>query len=194
MNNIMLDLETMGNGPQAAIAAVGAVAFDPDTNTIGERLYLPVSLESSVAIGGEMDPATVVWWMKQNDQARALFGATTYPIGYVLDTFGYWLGSIGERKTIKVWGNGAAFDNVILASAYRAAKKPVPWDFWNDRCYRTIKALNKDVPLERIGTHHNAVDDAESQARHLMALLDHENECRLFRAKMNAANEFLAAL
>jgi exodeoxyribonuclease VIII len=46
-----------------------------------------------------------------------------------------------------------------------------PWRHWNDRCYRTVKSLYPDVKLERVGTHHNAVDDAESQARHLIAML-----------------------
>ena len=39
MQDVMLDLETMGNGPQAAIIAIGAVEFDIPTQQIGERLY-----------------------------------------------------------------------------------------------------------------------------------------------------------
>jgi len=39
---------------------------------------------------------------------------------------------------------------------------------------RTIKAQHPDVPLTHVGTHHNAVDDAESQARHLIAMLSGE--------------------
>jgi exodeoxyribonuclease VIII len=48
---------------------------------------------------------------------------------------------------------------------------PVPWQFWNSRCYRTVKSLYPDNKLKRSGTYHNAVDDAESQARHLIELL-----------------------
>ncbi len=33
--DIMLDLETMGTGPNAAIVAIGAVAFDLQAGTIG---------------------------------------------------------------------------------------------------------------------------------------------------------------
>jgi len=46
-----------------------------------------------------------------------------------------------------------------------------PWYFWNDRCYRTMKSLYPQIPMERDGVHHNALDDAISQARHLMAIL-----------------------
>ena len=67
--------------------------------------------------------------------------------------------------------NGAAFDNVILASAYRRNGTRQPWQFLNDRCYRTMKAQYPAVKMQRNGTHHNAVDDAESQARHLIAMM-----------------------
>lgn len=35
MNSIMLDLETMGNGCNAAIIAIGAVVTMPETNLTG---------------------------------------------------------------------------------------------------------------------------------------------------------------
>jgi len=42
--------------------------------------------------------------------------------------------------------------------------------FWNDRCYRTMKAQHRDVDFVRLGTFHNALHDAESQAEHLLAM------------------------
>lgn len=72
----------------------------------------------------------------------------------------------------EVWGNGASFDNVILRGAYARNSTPAPWAWWNDRCYRTIKALHREVPMERLGTHHNALDDAISQALHLIRMLN----------------------
>jgi DNA polymerase III epsilon subunit-like protein len=47
MIDVMLDLETMGNGPRAAIVAIGAVEFDPDTGTVGERFYRAVDLATA---------------------------------------------------------------------------------------------------------------------------------------------------
>ena len=72
-----------------------------------------------------------------------------------------------------IWGNGAAFDNVVLASAFRATGMQVPWAFWNDRCYRTVKSLFSNVKLKRSGTHHNALDDAVTQAKHLLEIAEH---------------------
>lgn len=171
MLDVMLDLETMGKGPMAAIVAIGAVEFDLDAGEIGERFYRVVDLDSAVQAGGVIDAETVMWWLKQSDDARHALTAGGEPIGRVLLQFSEWMHGRGEFKQVRMWGNGAAFDNVILASAYRNLCTQAPWVHWNDRCYRTAKALHRGVKLQRIGTHHHAADDAESQARHLIAML-----------------------
>jgi hypothetical protein len=90
----------------------------------------------------------------------------------VLEDFSDFLARVPLRKR-KIWGNGASFDNAILAELYRVAKHPSPWEYWNDRCYRTLKNLYKQVvpPPERKGTHHNALDDAVFQAEHAVSIL-----------------------
>jgi len=171
MDDVMLDLETMGNGPDAAIVAIGAVEFDLKSGEIGERFYAVIDLESSVEFGGVMDAETVLWWLKQSDAARAEFSRGGAPIADVLCEFARWLRQRGED--VRVWGNGANFDNVILASAYRRMHMAPPWEYWNDRCYRTMKGLVPSIRRERLGTKHNAADDAETQARHLIRIMDH---------------------
>lgn len=172
MTDVMLDLETMGNGSNAPIIAIGAVAFD--RSGILAKFYTQVSLESAIAHGGVMDPSTVLWWLQQSDDVRAAFKgnekAPTLPIA--LQAFASWYTA---HNGAGLWGNGATFDNVILANAYRAAYVPPPWKFWNDRCYRTIKSIYRDVQMPRTGTHHNAVDDAESQALHLIQIVQKHN-------------------
>ena len=162
--HVMLDLETMGNGANSAIIAIGAVAFDD--MGINSRFYEQVSLASCVGIGLECDASTIMWWMQQSDEARSAFRGNDKAghIRGVLAQFAKWFVDVGGAE---VWGNGAAFDNAILSNAYRKSGTVQPWKFWNDKCYRTIKGLYPDVSLERVGTHHNALDDAESQAKHL---------------------------
>ena len=163
MNKVMLDLEAMGNGSNAAIIAIGAVRFDKD---ITDKFYHVIDLQSSVDAGMEIDASTVLWWMKQSDEARSHFSADGVSLQEALLAFSSWVGDDAE-----VWGNGASFDNTILSNAYRLTKIEQPWKFWNDRCYRTLKSMNKHINLERLGTYHCAVDDAESQARHLIKIL-----------------------
>ena len=163
MNRVMLDLETMGNGINAAIIAIGAVHFD--AGKILDEFYTVVDLKSAVDAGLEIDASTVIWWMKQSDDARRQFERDGVPLVKALEQFAEWIG-----KDAEVWGNGVAFDNAILSNAYRKCGMKQPWTFWNDRCYRTVKSMYPDVKMERQGVYHKAVDDAKSQAEHLMRI------------------------
>lgn len=170
MKHCMLDLETMGNGNRAAIIAIGAVIFDAQ-NVEQDGFYAQVSLDSSVGSGLEMDTSTVLWWLQQSDEARAAFkdNQKAKQLVIALEEFGFWLSKFGD---VQMWGNGAAFDNTILSAAYRKCGIEQPWKFWNDRCYRTMKALFPDVQCARFGTHHNALDDARTQAWHLIEICE----------------------
>jgi len=172
MKDIMLDLETMGNGSSAAICAIGAVEFDLESGALGREFYTIVNLESSVKAGGVIDASTVLWWMKQSDAARDELQRNGNKIELALVMFSEWLDGCGvESKELCIWGNGAAFDNVILRSAYEKTEIKTPWEFWGDRCYRTAKNLLPSVEMVRTGLHHCAVDDARDQARHLIELV-----------------------
>ena len=169
---IMLDLETMGNGSNSAIIAIGAVAFD--INGVSSKFYHQVNLQSSIDAGMEMDASTVLWWLKQSELARGAFkdNENALNIANALIEFSMFC---ELSKVCGMWGNGAAFDNVLLSNAYRKLEMNQPWKFWNDRCYRTVKNIYQDVEFVRAGTHHNAVDDAESQALHLIEICKKHN-------------------
>ncbi len=161
----MIDLETLGHRPGAALIALGAVKFD-GTEITGE-FYRRIDAESCVQAGLAVDVSTVLWWFKQDDDARLEVAKAGDALPDVLLAFSQWLGGPDAR----VWGNGAAFDNALLAAAYAACRLPLPWKFRNDRCYRTLKALRPGLASPALGTKHNALDDARTQAVHLMQLL-----------------------
>lgn len=163
--HVMIDLETMGNTPDAPIVAIGACRFDA-IHISGDCFYRKISLESAVESGAKMDASTVIWWMQQSEDARKEITSGKEDLWTALCDFTAW---IQDGDISGVWGNGAAFDNVILAQTYRRFGQPAPWPFWLDRCYRTVKSMS-DVEMDRVGTHHNALDDALSQAKHLMAI------------------------
>lgn len=167
MTDIMLDLETMSTKPNAAIIAIGAVAFNE--SGIVDKFYIQVRLSSCKELGLDIDPNTIIWWMKQGDEARSKFfdNGSALDLISALDSFSEFYLKHGGA----IWGNGATFDNVILRSAYEAVGQDAPWPFWVDSCYRTLKNMNPFIELKRVGTHHNALDDAETQAIHLIEIL-----------------------
>jgi hypothetical protein len=165
-HHIMIDLETMGTKPNAALVAIGACIFD--ANGIGDRFYDAVDLQSCIDAGLTVDGPTVMWWLDQSDDARAALKITS-PLHVALERFSDFMApSIGDFAG--VWGCGATFDNVILRSAYNAAGLQCPWPFWADRCFRTVRETNAVDAPDREGTHHNALDDAVHQSKHLIKI------------------------
>lgn len=164
---VMVDLETLGNKPGCVIVSLGAVVFDRAAG-VGRSFYERVDADSCLRAGLRMDPATVRWWMMQPEAARAELVRKGADLFDVLERFSAWVRE--DPRVADVWGNGASFDNAVLAAAYDAVDLPRPWEYWNDRCYRTVKALYPGVPMARRGQHHNALDDATSQAEHLLAI------------------------
>jgi len=174
--HVMLDLETLGTSSSAPIIAIGAVKFG--VNGVGTSFYAPIDIaDSIVEAAGVVDGDTIKWWMQQSDNARnTLFGedVVAYTLEQALGLFKRFLFEL-NAPDVRIWGNGADFDNVILANAYIGIGREVPWKqgypFMN-RCYRTMKNQFRDVKMDRVGTHHNALDDARSQASHLLDIIE----------------------
>lgn len=177
MNNVMLDIETIGKGSNAAIISIGAVLFCPQSNKVGAEFHVAIDPASAIHYGN-MDADTIKWWMKQEDEARALFNnENAMLLPDALLEFTDWINQIEQVKDRIVWGNGATFDNVILANAYKQAGIELPWAYFNDRDVRTIVALGrqlkhfdpkKDMPFD--GVKHDALDDAKHQAKYVSAI------------------------
>jgi hypothetical protein len=170
--HIMLDLETFGTGRKAMIISIGAVKFDADE--IIERFHVGITPESAEAAGLKLSASTLLWWM--GDERREAWAAwkelEKVSITEALVGFSQWCAEVhkDDPPPYPIWGNGSTFDNVILRDACELCGFDYPAPFYMDYCYRTVKKLAPDIVLERVGVHHSAVDDAESQARHLQAI------------------------
>lgn len=172
MEHVMIDLETLGRRAGCSILSIGAVAFDP-AKGLGEELYVVVNRQSCVDAGLHEDQDTLNWWEKQNESAKTVLGHSTEGGLVLTDALAKlteFLAQFGHKK-VKVWGNGSDFDNAILTACYAAIGQNIPWEFWNNRCYRTLKSLKPQIKLARQGTYHNALDDAKSQAAHAIQLM-----------------------
>ena len=177
MKDVMVDLETLGRRAGCSILSIGAVAFDAETGKLGPELYTVVKVASCEAAGLHTDPDTVAWWEKQNPeaqkvlkQARAVRGNKA--LDKALIGFNEYLAQFGP-KAVRVWGNGSDFDNAILINCYAATNLTAGWEFWNNRCFRTLKGMVPSIKVDRTGTYHNALDDAKSQALHAIKVLQH---------------------
>jgi exodeoxyribonuclease VIII len=165
MKHVLLDLETMGKGPTAAITSIGAVVFNLEDG-VTSQFYRRVDLQSCVTAGLTMDASTVLWWMEQDDAARSEFQRESVDLMQALGEFREWF-----PAGAKLWGNGATFDNVIMRSAYDALDMKAPWEYWDDRCLRTLRDLRPDIPRPKPELAHHALSDARAQAEHALAIM-----------------------
>lgn len=173
MAHIMVDLETRGQRPGCAILSIGAVAFDPNRNLLGDRFHAVVNTADCHRYGLTDDDGTMAWWDKQKPEARQILdlaAASDTKLPVALDAFSAFVREQAKGEA-RVWGNGADFDQPILVACYGATDRDPPWKFWNSRCFRTLKNLTRVPAPERLGVHHNALDDAVFQATHALTIL-----------------------
>ncbi len=172
-DRIMVDLETLGKRAGCAILSIGAVAFCPESNTTGKTFYQVIFTGSCVLHGLHRDPETLAWWNEQSFESRQVLRhaqdfENSHQLEYVLQAFNEY---VSQYDNPEIWGNGADFDNAILIAAMAACGIEPAWKFWNNRCFRTLRSMYPDLKMDRHGVHHNALDDAITQARHLLSIL-----------------------
>ena len=176
--DISVDLETLSTEPNACILSIGACVFHPMTGEIGPTFYAKLNHDEGVALGLDKSKSTMEWWEKQAPAARlhAFDLSNAMPYKTALENFKKWIIKIRETcptKKIRFWANDPDFDGVILMSSMKTVGILPPWQYWEHRSLRTMKDIGaeffgtgkKGALPERIGTYHDALDDAVHQAR-----------------------------
>jgi len=174
-HNIIIDLETLSTAPDAAILSVGAIAVDVDRMRICDDFYSAINPKQD-AWGRKTDPRTLKWWQTEvafETKQKAFSGTPVLPT--VLQQLRDWMRKVrGATGAIGVWGNGVAFDNVILKSAYDECDIPPAWHYRYDRCYRTLASFYPHIKPEAKNTQpHHALHDALHEARHFLQIIEH---------------------
>jgi hypothetical protein len=185
---VMVDLETLGTVPGCSILSIGAVEVDLARLRLGAEFYGVVGRQSCADAFLREEPGTLKWWEDKSPEARVVLDHASdvdmhKPLKEALLNFNSYLLSVTNLRDMRLLGNGADFDNPILRVAYDAAgvefmnAKPGA-GFFGGRCYRTLKGLDEIFgprfaapKLARQGAHHHALDDAKSQAEHLLAIV-----------------------
>ncbi|HFL4163583.1 TPA: 3'-5' exoribonuclease [Escherichia coli] len=172
-HHLMIDLETMGKNPDAPIISLGAIFFDPQTGEMGPEFSKTIDLDTA---GGVIDRDVIKWWLKQSREAQSAILTDEIPLDDALLQLREFIDENSGEFYVRVWGNGANFDNVILRRSYERQGIPCPWRYCNDRDVRTIVELGNSIgfdvrmtiPFE--GVPHNALDDARHQAKQVSAI------------------------
>ena len=174
--DVSVDLETLATTADAAFISIGAVKFNLINDEVDSTgFYASVSLQSNLDYHRVVSEDTLKWWLGQSNDAQKVFHEPKQGIDDALESFTDWFWDHSKDPAVqgnltkerRVWCNGANFDEPILAHALTQCRLDIPWKFWNVRCVRTYKNLPgaKNLVIPRVGTHHNALGDALTQAR-----------------------------
>lgn len=166
MKDIMIDLETLAQNPDAVVISIGACVFDLETGEIGPTFYMALDVEEQMERGRKVNADTLKWWMSQSGAAKKVFHEQAKPAQEVLQTLKIWIEAQGTVSKIRPWGNGSSFDISIMEDIFRMYKIKCPWLYYNVMDMRTFRRfIANNAKVEKLGTDHNALDDAKSQAK-----------------------------
>jgi len=166
----MVDIESLGTDPGSAILSIGAVTFDADGVDDDGGFYAEVNLQSNEAAGLTFDADTIVWWLRQSDEAKTVLTGGD-DLEDVLIDFAEWVGKVNVDE---VWANSPSFDCRLLGAAFDAVGVDAPWAYYHERDFRTLKNLpdvGDTFPVNDDAVEHDAFDDAVVQARAASAIL-----------------------
>jgi hypothetical protein len=158
--HLMVDLETLDTKTSATILTLGAVRFDPYSNTTMKELYLRVDIDSQDVLGCTVSDDTLKWWNQQDVSImeEAFDPRNRIPIHEVINQF-----HALAWNCDAFWSHGATFDLMILQNIYDRLGRTYPWQYWQMRDTRTLFDIGFDPEMPQ-GSKHNALEDAKRQA------------------------------
>lgn len=172
-SDVMLDIETLDTTPSSVILSIGAVRFDQYSHDIDDQgFYAVLDLQPQIDGGRTISADTLRFWLQLPPAAREVFFVKeTHVLEDALEMLSEW---IDPKRETRAWSMGAGFDLPILEHAYHSMGMQAPWLFRKSNCLRHHKNLpNAKIVYDsvpRLGTHHNAMDDAIHQARCAQAI------------------------
>ena len=141
----MVDIETMGTDPKAAIITIGACIIDPfgqDTEaTIPDdrKFSATISFQDNQKHGRTFDADTIAWWLRQSKEAQqGLQEGDITNLKKALTEFNLFFSSQPSRVS-RIWAKDPDFDCVIFQNAYKEAGHMWPFKFWESRSVRTSR-------------------------------------------------------
>ena len=156
MNDLMVDIETLGTSHNAVITQIGACYFDRYTGLSSDlttHFQVNIQIQDCLDKGLVIGAGALKFWFEQGT-SKMTWLKNPVSLTKALNDFREF-----SKVAKNVWSH-ATFDIPILANAYKITGSKLPFSYRNCRDIRTLVEL-ANVPPEqrkRIKTH-TAIDD-----------------------------------
>lgn len=174
-NQLMIDIETTGQNPGCKVLSLGAYGFNRLGNPV--EFYVRFDAAKMDADGLTDEHATMEdFWAKQSREAfEEAFSGKTEPAKGIGE-FKHWFisnFSTDYKDSFRVWACGLDFDFPILKHFFKNYGYALPWQFWTQYDYRTIKNIFARIKADECNVaKHTALEDAKAQMRGLQSFYE----------------------
>lgn len=172
MKDVMIDFESFGTGPKAALCQVGACYFDKTTGDIGRKVRWHIDARTHQKLGAVLDADTVYWWLSQSEEARKSLVPEDKTLFYSIEEAMEGLNCFLANAE-RIWSH-ATFDFVLLTNTLRSLGIKPSFSYRAGMDLRTLTYLAKVSPSDfpREGIHHDGLDDAIFQVKYAVAAMN----------------------
>jgi len=175
MKDLMIDIETMGNTPNAVMIQLAGVFFDRNTGETGAEFCKSLAISSCEDFGFQQDQSTVDWWKTQNQDVLNAILAESEGALDAMEAFVDFLGK--DIRDVIVWSH-ATFDFPIVQNYLKAITKSY-MNYKGARDIRTLVDLS-GIDLNQYdwksGKTHNALDDCKFQIKYCVDAINMLNK------------------
>ncbi|KLP41766.1 3'-5' exonuclease [Enterobacter ludwigii] len=118
MKHLMIDIEAMDDKPTAAITAIAAVFFDPESGEVGNKFYRRICLADAMSHGGTVSAEFILWWLRQPSETRAqLLDDDCQDIELAMCDFYAFVNENADPQTVKLWNGCPSLHSSILRNS-----------------------------------------------------------------------------
>lgn len=181
---VMIDLETLGTGDNAAIVQIGAVLFDPWEGPTGVYTAAGMEFNKHILLNdsdiGALDAPTAGWWIRQGEPARRRVFDPMLKRVYLANALmelNLWVrenAQVERADEIRYVWSHTSFDWRILNQAHTRLCVNFPFKRYANKDYGTLKGMGISLGIEEplfVGVQHDAVDDAFHQATYATTII-----------------------
>lgn len=164
MNQMMIDIETLGTQPGSIITQIGACVFDE--KEIIDSMSMRISVADSLKLGLVINPDTFNWWLRQD---KNLFLQQLNGICLIKDSLRILFERYNALSCHAVWAYGN-MDTPMIEHCFIKFGWKAPWGYRDVMDMRTLAKLNliKESDWVNPETPHDALSDAVAQTKTLI--------------------------
>lgn len=176
MTRLSLDTETLGTSAGSVILQIACTNVDNPT----KKFNCYIEPFHQLPLGLTVEAATADWWNNQPQKVRDKVFSGNALLSEALTGLATFILCERDSYSMEVWMNSPSFDSEkILQPAFKLLELPLPWQFYEERDFRTMKALGKDYfnfPFSKPTGAHDALVDAKAQGEYIYQLTNRMKE------------------